>query len=391
MKKYKHMKDEKERSSTASIVTSLIFAVILFGLSIFCIIAPDRTFSSTENRALQSLPKFSFSNLFKGKFTPDFESYVQDQFIGRDTWIYAKNEIELLMQKSEINNIFIGKDNYYIENHSKSSYITDIASGNKTAISSFANIYSEKLGADKVSVMIVPTSQTVMTNKLPALATPYDQNEFIDDLKSKLPDGVFVDTYNALYPHNDEYIYYRTDHHWTSLGAYYGYTAWAEQKGLSVNTLDSYDKKQLTTDFLGTVNSKLNLPMQSDIIDIYQNENSNYMLTYDDGTKTTTSFIDESFLTGKDKYGAFLSGNSGLIEINTPTENGKNLLLIKDSYANCFIPLIADEFETVYVIDLRYYNIGLSTFIDEHDISDITILYNADSAATDMNLRKITL
>ncbi len=374
----------------ANIVTTAVFAAVLFSISLGSVLTPDKEFSETENRTLQSTPQFSFSRLFEGKFTSEFESYVQDQFLLRDSWIYAKNLCELAMQKNEINGIFICADGYYIEDHEKSSYTSELAMNNISAVAQFAEKYSDLLGAEHVSVMLAPTAQSVLRDKLPPLADPYDQNEFISKLADLLPEGIFVDVNGVLCEHSDEEIYYRTDHHWTTYGAYLAYTCWAESKGYTVNPPDYYDREVLTDEFLGTVNSKLNLPMTADTVTAYISPNSSYRLSYDGGVKTSDSLLDRSFLSGKDKYGVFLGGNAGIVQIDTENKNGRRLVIFKDSYANCFIPLIADEFEQVYVVDLRYYNTSASQLIEETGATDIAVLYNADSAATDMNLRKIT-
>lgn len=385
----KHLaeKPKKNWGKASSAVTTAVFLLLLFGIAAGSLIAPKKEFSDTENRPLQQLPKFSFSKLLEGEFTSDFESYVQDQFLWRDKWISAKNHCEIGALKKEINSVFIAEDGYFIEDHPKTSYTDEVAQNNILAVSRFAEKNYEKFGSEHMSVIIAPNAQTVLREKLPSCADPYDQNEFIGRMYEGLPQGVAVDVSETLSSHSDEYIYYRTDHHWTSGGAYLAYAQWAQCKGFTVNPYESYEKEILTDEFLGTVNSKLNLPMQADTIEVLR-KGDGYEVLYDDNS-SSEDFIDRTYLQSKDKYGAFFSGNSALVRLNTQNKNGKKLVVFKDSYANCFVPLLADEFESVYMVDLRYYNKSVSEFLEEINPTDVMILYNADSAATDMNLRKI--
>ena len=218
---------------TVSVNVTLMFLVLVFGIAAATVIKPQNERSETENRSLAMRPSFSIGTLLSGQFAKDYESYLSDQFIGRDGWITLKTDFELATGKKEISGVYFAKDGYLIESH-EGSFTTDQAKANISLLASFAKKQSETLGADHVTVMIVPNAVDILREKLPAFAQPYDEETYISLVRAALPDGVFFDTGKILNAHKDEEIYYRTDHHWKTLAAWYVYQAWAKEKGLSI-------------------------------------------------------------------------------------------------------------------------------------------------------------
>lgn len=392
------IKDNNENGNTnsnksntgkiCSIVTVLVFVMMLSFFTIISMLKPDTGYSDTENRVLKSKPEFSMDTLIKGEYTSAYQEYVRDQFPWRKDFVRLKNYCEIAMGKSNIKDVLLCSDDYYIESHPRSNYESEIANINKEAVVEFSGRYVECLGEGHVSVMLVPTAQTVLNNRFKSGMVAYDQRDYIDSIASQLGQ-TYVNVYDTLKPHDLEYIYYRTDHHWTTYGAYLAYLKWTEGRDIEPVTEDSIDKIEVTTDFLGTVNSKLNIPMETDTITQYIPRDVSFLLNYNMGMKKTKSFVDETFLDGKDKYSYFLGGNPGLVDITSEFNNDKKLLIIKDSYANCIVPVYAATFEKTYVVDLRYFNMDMDEFIEEYGITDILVMYNIDSFATDKYVKRL--
>ena len=248
--------------------------------------------------------------------------------------------------------------------------------------------YKDSIGENNINIMLIPNGSEILSDKLPKYATVLDQQKILKDAEVMYKDN-FINTYDILKRNKSKYIYYKTDHHWTTLGAYYGYNAWADKTNHEIKPFSSDNTKIISTNFLGTIYSKINYAKEPDIITIY-NPEEKYSVNYDSNTSSSTSLYNLEYLEKKDQYSVFLDGNHGLVTITSSNTNGKNLLIIKDSYANCFIPFIADEYERIHVIDLRYYNSSLESYIEDNDISELLVLYNINSIAKDTNLYKVT-
>ena len=194
-----------------------------------------------------------------------------------------------------------------------------------------------------------------------------------------------------LQEHKEEPIYYRTDHHWTTLGAFYGYTAWAESIGLTPYGREDFSEETVADDFYGTTHSKINLPVYPDSIIRYTPRfPAAYHLIFNLGEKESDSLYDESKLEGKDKYSYFLGGNNPIVTITSSTgEKGRRLLIIKDSYSHCFAPFAVNHFEETTLIDLRYFNLGVQTFLEQEDFTDVLVLYSTANFADDRNLNTL--
>ena len=352
-------------------MTTGLICAILLAFTVTDLFKDDRIFSETENRLLAQKPEFSRESVFDGSFMEKYDSYVTDQFVGRDKWINVKTRADVAMQRHEVNGVYLGSDGYLIEQHLEADYPDELVEKKLTLLKNLVERWDAK-------VMLVPTADNILMDKLPAYAEYYDQSALLESVREQVGEEHYIDVYNTLWEHRGEEIYYRTDHHWTSLGAYYGYQTWraaTEQK----RRIFHAEAKTVSEDFLGTLHSKINLPVSPDTIEYYPvTELLKVQLTYDLQTKSD-SFYEESYLETKNQYGYFLDDNHAFIEIDTGYHNGKTLFVIKDSYANCMIPLLAFHYEKVYVVDLRYMNGKLFPFMESYepeDGMDVLVLYN---------------
>ena len=368
---------------------AIVFLVFVFGFTAITFVSPERTFSDNENRVLATMPEFSWKTLFSGEFMADYEEYITDQFFLRDNWIQLKTIAEIVLNKQDINGVYISKDGYLIERHEDSEIDFEMLEKSLDRLVQFAEKHAGRLGADHVKVMLVPTASEILTDKLPPFATGFDQNGMIDDLYSRLPEGTALDVREALKAHADEYIYYKTDHHWTTLGAFYAYQEFCKAMGLEVPSLEDVEQTVVSEEFLGTVHSKLNLNISKDSMSTFQlpNTPSKVQVTVDMAQKFDSLYVDK-YLDMKDKYSYYLDGNHGLTEIYSNSEGKGTLLIIKDSYSHCFAPMTVGNYEKVYLVDFRYFNMPISQFMMQYRVTDVLVLYNAVTFATDVNSGK---
>ena len=366
-----------------------LFALLWLGLIICNLVTPERKFSENENRFLAELPKYTNEKLINGEYMNGLDEYINDQFVFRDHWISFKTMAERAMLKPDINSVYFAKDDYLIQKYDKSDISQEQAEKNKERLAEFVQKYVEKLGKDRVNVMLVPTASEILKDKLPPFATGYDQEAYMNDVIESLPEGTFVDVRDVLNQHKDEYIYYRTDHHWTAFGAYYAYEKWAKEAGFTPLSREQFDITLGSDQFYGTLHSKVNVNVEPDDIYLYEiKKDMKYHLLYN-LTDETDTLYDLSQLEGKDKYSVYMGGNNALVNVQTNNKNGRRLLVIKDSFAHSFVPLAVNHYEETFMIDFRYFNGGVEEFVEENKITDVLVLYNTMNFVKDKNLIKL--
>ena len=204
-----------------------------------------------------------------------------------------------------------------------------------------------------------------------------------------------IDLGENLKKHADEYIYFRTDHHWTTLGAYYGYEAIAAGLGLEVQPLEKLKAETVSNDFLGTYDSKVNTGItggvDADSITIYSSAEIDkaVMIWDNDKDKTFDSIYKMDALKGKDKYTVFFGGNHSVTDIKTENKTGKTLLIIKDSFAHNLAPFLIKDYDRIIMLDLRYFNKSLKKYLTENEITDLLVLYSTPDFAEDANIGRL--
>lgn len=357
---------------TRLLPVAVFFLMIMAGMAAG-VLQKDKTYSSAENRMLQLFPKFTIKRVLNGKFQKKYEVYLSDQFPGRDSWVKLQTTAERAFGKNESNGVYFGKDGYLLEKYTEKDIDNKIANKNINVLGKFVK---EALKVSDVKVMMVPSKTFTLDSYLPAFAETYNENIFYNKLENKLPDNVIIDIYSILNRHTNENIFYRTDHHWTTLGAWYGYSAYNKACGKDGSIAGPKKKfKNVSESFLGTTFSKVNIYSQKDEINIYEPENKMEVI-YNLGEKTEDTFYQTKFLKKKDKYSVFFGGNQAVIEISGGVKNNKTLLLIKDSFANCMVPFLAEDYEKVVVADMRHLNIGMTMLLKKYKPADVLVLYN---------------
>lgn len=367
-------------------ITTIIFFITLLILPLITIFSKKEDFSSLENRKLQKRPEFSLDDWFDKSFMKDFENYVSDHFTGRPKWIEAKIGTELITGKHEVNGIYITEERL-IEKIPDPEY--DVMDRSVDAI----NQLSASVNTP-VFVMLAPTSAGIYSELIPKNAPQLDQHAIIEYVYSGLASGVSsIDVYDILNASKEDYIYYRTDHHWTSLGAYMAYSAAISKLGFTSIPYSKYDVEHASGEFLGTYYSKtLYNKIDPDTIDIYSIKDGSNVTscTINNGLEETVydSIYFRDFLDTKDKYSIYLGTNQPYLNIKTNLQSDKKILIFKDSYANCFIPFLTQHYSEITVLDMRYIN-NFREYANPEDYTHILFLYNATTFSSDENIRKI--
>ena len=346
----------KKRTGLAPLIA---IAVILLGLSVGSFfLTPDRAFSENENRYLQLTPKLSWGTVMSGDFMEDMEEYTSDQIVFRDLWTATRSLLQRAEGKEDISGTYLGAEGRYFAKVTEDSF-------NRAGLEKNAGYIREFFAASGKScrAMIVPSPAGVLRDMLPENAPYYDEAGAFERLDAALGSSL-LDVRATLADVEDPY--YHTDHHWTTMGAQAAYRRWAEVTG---HTVREDALVCATEEFRGTLYSKVLLP-DSVYDSVYYAPEITAESVVCDGKDGT--LYDGDALTRKDKYELFLGGNYGQCVITTGTENGKQLLLVKDSFANAFVPFLLGDYETVTMIDLRYFRGSMAELAAESD--DILVL-----------------
>lgn len=377
------MKKDRQRKVQEKLV-GIIFILTLFLFLIINVIVPDREKSVQENRMLATKPKFRLSSLISGDYDEKFEAYMDDQFVGRDMWRKLKVTVDRIGGSRLENGVYIGTNGQLLEQ-------IEVADENHLA----ANIkaiksFSESQSKIPVRMMLVPDAANVLNHSLPSLAKPEDQTQMFSMVRKDLGDSVeWIDVSTELNKHKTEKIYYKTDHHWTTLGAFYAFQAAAPSLGIEGDLSGKYVSYAVSDSFNGMLASKSGVNLgEKEQIDIYVpiEEDTDLIVDYVDEGKRSTSLYDSSKLKEKDQYTVFLGGNSSLLDIRTVSTSTKRLLLVKDSFANSFIPFLTPYYREIVVVDPRYYSGTINDLMDSYRISEVLFLYSGNTFFKDNNI-----
>jgi len=364
---------------STSIATGLIFCGILSGLLLWFLIAPVREFSPNENRYLSECPEFSADALFSGTWSKQFETYLSDQFPARDQWIVFQAAMQRATGRLENNDVYFGAQligTFW-------QYDDARLLRNLWAIERFAQ-------GTEVPVYAVPVPNACEINRsaLPSSAPDKSQAEILQQAADIMSDAVLIDTRDTLLQAAGQgtQLYYATDHHMTTAGAYCVYTALAEHMGLTPLPESSYTKTVVTDAFTGTLYRKSGAWWtQPDSIERWDAAGVHASLTVLPSGKEYASIYDESALSGSDCYSYFAYGNQPLEVITTNADSGR-LLLIKDSYAHAILPFLCSHFHEIHMLDLRYDRESVQRYMQANDFDCAVILYNISNLSEDTNL-----
>ena len=418
------MRHLPEKSTVIQLLPAIVFLLFLTAVAAWNLLVPDREFSQMENRPLASAPRVTADAVRSGQWMSDFETYTSDQFPGRDGWMQLQTVLTRLSSRQDNGHVWFGDDGWLFSMEEPDE--KGLAK-NLQIVSRWIDQTQKSHPNVNVSILLAPTAHSVMEEKLPDhVLTDRPEEAALSDaltfLHSQVPDAVAPDLLQGLLQWRSStassgqsaigaesgasQLYYRTDHHWTSEGAYIAYCQWAEETGLIPISPSEFQRNEVSKSFLGTTWSKAPDPLiEADTITCWTplSQPQYSLAAWTDGndpsvTEQRSSLYRKEALSQKDQYSFFLGGNDPQLLIRTPVRNGKKLLLIKDSYANCMVPFLALHYEEILITDLRYshgtlYNDGRWPESDASaslPVTDIMFLYNIQSFSEDSNLAWLT-
>ena len=379
-----------------SIATVIIFVLLLGSVAIAFWLLPDRDFSARENRALQTLPRFDAEKLFSGELSRAYNDYYADQFPVRDLFVTVKGALELLSGKGENNGILIGRGSQLAKR------LFDTARADKNAatdsdVIDAAHLQNAADGINRatrnaeVPLVVLLTGRTADVATSAFLYPAAESDKMLATLRESVEDNAryldLVPTYRTLYV-DGEYVYYRTDHHWTTLGAYYTYCEIMKSLGKKdrIIPIDEFEIEQVDN-YSGTTQSKANFPIyKKDVLEIWHLPDDNEYTVIADG-KDLGGFYNRKFLETTDKYSVFLDSTHNVTEIKKEGENRETLLIAKDSFANCLIPFLAREYNII-ALNLNTFT-TLSSFAEYYGADAVLICYNTENLITTPHLSKV--
>ncbi len=371
-------------------ITVFMFFLILTLLPLVTLILPKEEFSEAENKKLAKWPSFSFSSIMDKRFMDGFDRFISDHFVLREQWISAKTTMEMMSGQREINSVFI-LDDMLIENIGKKD--TDIFNKNVKTINEFAKKYKNQM---TVAAMLIPTAADIYKDKLPKYSPVINQTDYINAFYDKLVDVETVDVEAALRTKADSYLYYRTDHHWTSYGAYLGYELLGKTLGYKPVTHSMFNTTLGSNKFLGTLYSKVLVKKElKDTIDLYRyiGNAPKLEVIVNNGTNETTydSIFFEENLQTKDKYSVFLGKNQPFVTIKSSVKNGQKLIMFKDSYSHALMQFLPLNYEEITLVDLRYVAGDIRNYVDLKDYTAALFIYNMGAFVGDKSLNTLRI
>lgn len=360
--------------------------VLVLGLTLVNGIWPKRTQIELENRKAAQFPALSVEGILDGSWQSAFGNWMQDQFMLRDQWINTQRAVdEVAFQKVEEGGILLGKDRWmFTKLFTVSEDTQKQLDKNVQAVSDFAAKYP-----GKVTFLLAPSASVIYPEELPAGAPMVDENAMLDDIFAQIGQTASViDLRQPFTERKNEYLYFKTDHHWTPNGAYHAYEQFCTLKGLTPFDREAHTVQNVE-DFQGTHYSATRLwNVENDTITYYPMDNpmTIFRVTGEaqyEAEKTENLINTDKFAT-RDKYAAFLDGNNGYSVVEG---NGTgSILVVKDSYANSFIPYLTENYAKIGVVDFRNFKYGLDSTIEKEGYDEILILYNFQTFIADTNL-----
>lgn len=382
MSRYIHRKAGREPGARPGAL-AVLFILMVAGFSILNLFWPKREMSDLENRKLAQFPALSAKTLLDGSWFQDFGTYMQDQIAFRDGWIDLESGFNsLALAKVEESDILLGKDGWMF------TKLFDIPASSQTQLSknldAVINFASRHPG--KVTFLLAPSASVIYPELLPLGAPMADENAMLDDIFAQVSAAAdVIDLREVFTQEKDRYLYYKTDHHWTTEGAYLAYEQFCALKGLTPFDLASHEAVAVP-DFYGThYSAARRWDVQPDTITYYPLDNP--MTIYDINGETqytarvTEEMVNTEKLETRDKYAAFLDGNNGYSVIEGDGEG--SILVVKDSYANCFVPFLTANYAQIGVVDLRNFSYGLDTTIESEGYDEVLVLYNFQTFISD--------
>ncbi len=395
-----------------------LFLFVLYGFSILFIVMPDESFSAEENRNLQTFPAFSTESLLDGSFSSKINTYFADQFPLRNGLVGIKGVAETVLWKGENNGVLLGTDGQlgvrlftmYKSRLERTADMDFYYTENVCSAIDGVNTFADSCTLPLVT-LLPPRTVDVAADSFsyPTLLSDRLHEQLLSGFSS---DAHFLDVLPLFREKHaaGEYVYLRTDHHWTTYGAYLAYCEVMREFGMEAEILpESAFTKETIADFYGTTWSKAGYKFVGpDTLELWSMGNDDdFTLTFysvkqakDENGKiisvrepyqTMTSFYNRDKLSEKDKYAAFLDGTHNELTVSKTDGNFGDcevLLIAKDSFANTMVPFLSQHFDIV-VVNLAANLTDLSNYIELYGADRVLLIYNWQNILENNNLAAI--
>ncbi len=372
-----------KKENIKSLIIILVFVLFIGVVSIVTLItAPQTNYLENEKRNTAKMPMFSVNTLLDTTYLKGSEKYLEDRIFGRSFFVGANSYMKLLEGGNILEDVYMCREGYLI-NAPKPLNEKNIINN----LSRFEDFSKEvKLPS---RMIIVPSPGYVMSEIVPDKNALYCDDYIFSKAEEILSNTQLTDVRDSLKSafESGNTVYYKTDHHLTSYGCYILYSEFMKEAGLNPLGKGKFNI-ETHKNFCGTTRASSGyfLTKGEDIelwhsgfdLEVSISNGKEYEKTHD-------SFFFREHLENDDKYPVFADGNHALTKIRNKSKSGKNLLIIKDSYAHCTANFLSCEYENIYMIDLRYYRFPVSEFVKENDIDELLFLYGTDAINTDTN------
>ena len=373
------------RKTTGGLCLLIIvcFLLCLFSAGLIMLFTPDKTQSETENRMLAQKPVLSWGTLTDGSFMRDYETYLTDQFPRRDAWVSLRTLMATLTGSREQNGVYRTNSGFLLEQQ------TPADPSQQKEITSAIKAFLKKNKELKSGMILAPNAGELLKNEMPYGLQQPSQQQQLKDIHEQLK-GVDLKWVSCLKRFEDadaHTLYYRTDHHWTTRAAFRAFLGLSDVWKLGAKE-DAFTFYPVADDFSGTLASTFGARDLKDTVEVCipQKSRGKYTVYYEAQGKKTATCFDRSKLEQKNKYEVFFGGNFDKLLISTTADTERTLLVFKDSYANCLLPMLTPYFSKITVIDPRYFNDSLSAVLDETTFTHVLFLYNLNTFLEDHSL-----
>ena len=376
-----------KKTNVAKFLPTFLFLIFIFAMGVWFIFSPKSDYSSAEKRYLQKFPEVSFESISSGEFGSEFESYFADHFPKRDLWVGMNAYYNLSIGNNGANGVYNCGDDYLVN---KPVSTENNISRNVDAIIDFKNTIDTP-----VTVMFAPSTGYITEDVLPKVHDTYNDDVYFEDVSEKFAEsGIsFVDLRQSF---KDEYknggqLYYKTDHHWTTLGAYTAYAELCKQLGTAPASKDKFEVETYN-DFYGTTYSTsgfwLTPPDEIEVWNNPENTDKNIRVKITEGANTEeySSMYFYDHLEEDDKYPVFIDGNHAVTEITNTNAAGGTIVMIKDSFAHSLAPFLAENYSKIVLVDMRYYKNSVSEIVAQENPEQVVVMYGIDNIATDTDI-----
>ena len=351
-----------------------VFILIMVLLSVGSLLLPDREMSENENRYLTQAPKLSTGDILSGKFETQLEDYLSDQIIGRENWIKIMAGTLKDLRFKDVNGVYLMDGGRLAERLTQADFKIDRYIKNLKEIKTLR----EELDDAAINVLLVPSAAYSYREEF-NMSTNFNEKEALDTARAELGD-MYIELDDKLMPETTadgrKDCYFLTDHHWNYYGAEIAAREFRNRIGLEDRT---WEPEELTRDFMGTLYSKVLLNERTrDVISVPEDSlDAKVKVTIEDEDHDSIYFMDR--LEQKDKYEVFLGGNYDRVDIVNEDDSSKDkptLLIVKDSYANSFVPFIINDFSKITLVDTRYYKQSVLDTAEDEGFDQVLILYS---------------